>query len=91
MATYVLIHGAGSDAWYWHLVTPRLQQRGHTVVAVDLPDDDDDVGLAEYAEVVVDAVGDRPDVILVASRSAALRPLWWVTASRWSWWSWSRP
>ena len=23
MATYVLIHGAGSDSWYWHLVAPR--------------------------------------------------------------------
>lgn len=66
MATYVLIHGAGSDAWYWHLVTPRLRQRGHNVVAVDLPCDDDDAGLAEYAEVVVDAIGDRPEVILVA-------------------------
>jgi pimeloyl-ACP methyl ester carboxylesterase len=66
VATYVLIHGAGSDAWYWHLVTPRLRQRGHNVVAVDLPCDDDDAGLAEYAEVVVDAIGDRPEVILVA-------------------------
>jgi len=26
MATYVLIHGAGSDSWYWHLVAPELQQ-----------------------------------------------------------------
>jgi pimeloyl-ACP methyl ester carboxylesterase len=66
VASYVLIHGAGSDSWYWHLVAPRLQQRGHNVVAVDLPCDDDDAGLAEYAEVVVDAVGDRPEVILVA-------------------------
>jgi pimeloyl-ACP methyl ester carboxylesterase len=66
VATYVLIHGAGSDACYWHLVTPRLRQRGHNVVAVDLPCDDDDAGLAEYAEVVVDAIGDRPEVILVA-------------------------
>ena len=24
MATYVLIHGAGSDSWYWHLVVPEL-------------------------------------------------------------------
>ena len=28
MATFVLIHGAGSDAWYWHLVVPGL----HAVV-----------------------------------------------------------
>ena len=24
MATYVLIHGAASDSWYWHRVTPEL-------------------------------------------------------------------
>ena len=23
MATYVLIHGSGDLAWYWHLVSPR--------------------------------------------------------------------
>ena len=28
MATYVLIHGAGSDGWYWHLVAPRLRPAG---------------------------------------------------------------
>ena len=66
MATYVLIHGAGSDSWYWHLVAPRLRSLGHDVVAVDLPCEDDTAGLDEYADVVVDAVGDRHDVILVA-------------------------
>jgi pimeloyl-ACP methyl ester carboxylesterase len=66
MASYVLIHGAGSDSWYWHLVTPRLEGQGHDVVAVDLPCDDDAAGLDEYADVVVNAIGARPDVILVA-------------------------
>src|SRR5438552_7289681 len=66
MATYVLIHGAGSDSWYWHLVVPDLQARGHDVVAVDLPCDDDAAGLAEYTDTVVDAIGDRTDLILVA-------------------------
>ena len=47
MSTYVLIHGAGSDAWYWHLVEPRLRARGHDVVAVDLPCDDDSAGFEE--------------------------------------------
>ena len=41
MATYVLIPGAGSTPWYWHLVVPRLAERGHDVVAVDLPCDDE--------------------------------------------------
>ncbi|HYI46802.1 MAG TPA: alpha/beta fold hydrolase, partial [Actinomycetota bacterium] len=66
MATYVLIHGAGSDSWYWHLVVPDLRDRGHDVVAVDLPFTDDSAGLAEYTDVVVDAIGDRADLILVA-------------------------
>src|SRR4051812_43262392 len=66
MATYVLIHGAGSDAWYWHLVVPQLRALGHDVVAVDLPCDDDGAGLEEYADTVVDAVGDRGDLIVVA-------------------------
>ena len=26
MATYVLIHGAASDSWYWHLVVPELPE-----------------------------------------------------------------
>lgn len=66
MATYVLIPGAGSDSWYWHLVVPELQRRGHDVVAPDLPVDDDSAGLAEYTDVLVDAIGDRTDLILVA-------------------------
>jgi pimeloyl-ACP methyl ester carboxylesterase len=70
MATYVLIHGAGSDAWYWHLASPRLRALGHDVVAVDLPCDDDAAGLGEYADTVVRAVGDRPEVILVAQSLA---------------------
>jgi pimeloyl-ACP methyl ester carboxylesterase len=70
MATYVLIHGAGSDAWYWHLVAPELRARGHDVVAMDLPCDDDTAGLAEYADVVIGAIGDRTDLVLVAQSMA---------------------
>ncbi len=66
MASYVLIHGAGSDSWYWHLVLPRLRSLGHDIVAVDLPCDDDGAGLEDYVDAVVEAVGDRRDVILVA-------------------------
>jgi len=66
MATFVLIPGAGSDSWYWHLVVPELEAAGHDVVAVDLPCDDDAAGLTEYADVVVGAIGDRQHVVLVA-------------------------
>jgi pimeloyl-ACP methyl ester carboxylesterase len=70
MATFVLIHGAGSDSWYWHLVSPRLGALGHDVVAVDLPCDDDAAGLEEYADAVLEATGDRRDVVLVAQSLA---------------------
>jgi pimeloyl-ACP methyl ester carboxylesterase len=66
MATYVLIPGAGSDSWYWHLVVPRLEALGHDVVAVDLPVTDESADFERYVDVVVDAIGDRQDVILVA-------------------------
>src|SRR3954469_22841892 len=70
MATFVLLPGAGSDSWYWHLVVPYLEVAGHDVVAVDLPVTDDAAGFAEYADVVVDAIGDRRDVVLVAQSMA---------------------
>ncbi|MGC0419305.1 alpha/beta hydrolase [Embleya sp. AB8] len=66
MTTYVLIPGAASDSWYWHLLTAELRARGHDVVAPDLPCEDDSAGLSEYADVVVDAIGDRTDLVVVA-------------------------
>jgi pimeloyl-ACP methyl ester carboxylesterase len=62
MATYVLIHGGGSDSWYWHLLAAELRERDHDVVAVDLPCDDDSAGLPEYADSVIDAIADRTDL-----------------------------
>jgi pimeloyl-ACP methyl ester carboxylesterase len=66
MTTYVLIPGAGGDAWYWHLLVPELRERGHEAVAVDLPADDDSMGLSEYADAVVGAIGDRTRLVVVA-------------------------
>lgn len=66
MATLVLIHGGGDVGWYWHLVEHELRRRGHDVVAPDLPCDDDAADLLDYAEAVVDAVGDRRDLIVVS-------------------------
>lgn len=73
MASFVLIPGAGSDSWYWHLVAPELRARGHDVLAVDLPCDDDTAGFAEYADVVVDAAAgwrERGDLVVVAQSLA---------------------
>lgn len=64
--TYVLIPGAGGLASYWHLVEPEMRALGQEVIAVDLPADDDRAGLAQYADAVVNTVGERDDVVLVA-------------------------
>jgi pimeloyl-ACP methyl ester carboxylesterase len=66
MATYVLIHGAGDVGWFWHLVEAELRERGHEVVAPDLPCDDHSAGLPEYADTVLEEIGDRTDLVVVA-------------------------
>jgi pimeloyl-ACP methyl ester carboxylesterase len=76
MATFVLIHGAGDVGWHWHLLQPELTARGHGSVAPDLPCEDHSATLADYAETVVEAVGDRADVIVVGhSYGAFTAPL----------------
>lgn len=56
MATVALIHGAGDSGWAWHRVADELHNRGHTVVAPDLPSERDNAGLSEYAATVSDAL-----------------------------------
>jgi pimeloyl-ACP methyl ester carboxylesterase len=69
--TFVLLHGAGSDSWYWHLVVPRLAHAGYEVIAVDLPVDDDTCGLSGYTAAALATMGSRTDVTLVAQSMAA--------------------
>jgi pimeloyl-ACP methyl ester carboxylesterase len=71
MATFVLIHGAGDVGWYWHLVADELRERGHDIVAPDLPCEDDSAGLAEYADTVAEAIGERADLVVVAQSFGA--------------------
>jgi pimeloyl-ACP methyl ester carboxylesterase len=66
VATFALIHGGGDVGWYWHLVVAELRARGHDAVAPDLPCDDDSAGLWDYADAVIDAIGGRSDLVVVA-------------------------
>jgi pimeloyl-ACP methyl ester carboxylesterase len=70
VATFVLIPGAGGEPWEWHLLVPELETFGHDAVAVTLPAGDDRAGWSEYADAIVAAIGDRPDVVLVAQSLA---------------------
>lgn len=70
--TFILIPGAGGSGWYWHLVAPKLQERGHEAVPVELPAADERAGLLQYADAVVRAVGDRdPKRVALVAQSLA--------------------
>ena len=66
MSTYTLIPGGGGDPWEWHRLAPELEARGHEALAIRLPSEDDSAGWTEYADAVVDALGDRHDIVIVA-------------------------
>ena len=65
MATYALVHGAWHGGWAWDAVRLELESRGHRVVAPDLPCEDVDAGVEEYAAVVRAALGGVEDAVVV--------------------------
>jgi pimeloyl-ACP methyl ester carboxylesterase len=76
VATFALVHGGGSGGWDWHLVVPALRERGHDAVAPDLPCEDESAGWDDYVDAVVEAIGDRRDVVVVGhSLGAFTAPL----------------
>ncbi|WP_156727630.1 alpha/beta fold hydrolase [Streptomyces apocyni] len=76
MATFVLIHGGGDSGWAWHLLAAELRSRGHETVAPDLPSDQPSAGLGDYADAVVEAIGDRRHLVVVGhSYGAFTAPL----------------
>jgi pimeloyl-ACP methyl ester carboxylesterase len=58
-------------AWYWHRLVPELERLGHQAVAVDIREDDPSLGLSDYADIVVAAVSDHRDVVLVGQSLGA--------------------
>lgn len=76
---YVLVPGAGGDAWYWHRVVAELERRGRAAVAVDLPASDDTATFDDYADAVVRAAGpaaeDTELVLVAASLAGFTAPL----------------
>ncbi len=58
MATFALVHGSWFGGWCWNPLAVRLRRLGHTVVTPDLPIEDLDAGIAEYAAVIEKALDD---------------------------------
>src|SRR6266511_1690687 len=69
MAVFVLVHGAWHGAWCWERLAPKLRNRGHDVLAIDLPSEDLSAGGARYAEVVTEAIGDPSDDVVLVGHS----------------------
>ena len=70
MTTFVLIHGAATDSWYWGPLAADLRARGHRVIAPDMPVSDPSAGLTAYADAVVAGITGRnvehDDLVIVA-------------------------
>jgi len=84
MSTFALIHGGAHGGWCWELVVPELERLGHSVVAPDLPIEDEAAGARAWADTVVDALGGVSDDVVVVGHSlggmtvpvvASLRPV----------------
>lgn len=89
MATFVLIHGSWHAGWCWHKIVSRLEAKGHTVFAPDLPAHGrswgmhKEIGLKDYVNAVCADIdrASEPVVLvahsrggIVASQLAELRP-----------------
>ncbi|ROS42375.1 alpha/beta hydrolase [Amycolatopsis thermoflava] len=64
MSTYVLVAGAWHGGWCWDRVATPLRERGHRVIAPDLPMDAG-AGLHTHAAEVAALLADLDDVVLV--------------------------
>ena len=65
MSIFALVHGAWHGPWCWERLIGPLEERGHEVVVPELPGEDTDAGLEEYAATIDRALGDAGDVIAV--------------------------
>ena len=70
-STYILVPGAGGVAAYWRPVADELRRRGHEAIPVDLPGDDAEAGLTQYADLLVAAADNRSAVVLVGQSMGA--------------------
>ncbi len=78
MSTYLFVHGAWMGKFAWNDIIPRLEAQGHDTISFDLPAHGADqtpaasVSLDSYRDAVLDALGDRTDVVLVGHSMAGV-------------------
>ncbi len=75
MSHYILIHGAWEESRMWDDVSPILQQKGHTVTAIDLPghgankQSDSLVTTSSYIQAVVDVIKQLDHQVILVGHS----------------------
>jgi pimeloyl-ACP methyl ester carboxylesterase len=68
-APFVLVHGAWHAGACWRPLVDELVGRGETAVAVDLPSEDLDATLDDYAQAVVDGAAGFDEPVIVVGHS----------------------
>jgi pimeloyl-ACP methyl ester carboxylesterase len=66
---FVLVHGAWHAAACWQPLVDELERRGEAVVAVDLPCEDPDATLDDYAGAVVDGAAAFAEPVIIVGHS----------------------
>jgi len=75
--TFLLIHGAWEGAWSWKHTTTYLEQKGHEVVAIDLPGHGTnktpiaEITLQSYADCVKEELGSLGKPVILVGHSFA--------------------
>lgn len=75
MAHIILVHGAMHGGWCWSHVSPLLSAQGHSVLAIDLPGQGDDMTPVElvtaddWAEAVADAARSAGSPVVLVGHS----------------------
>jgi len=59
MAEFILVHGGYHGAWCWDLLVPELQRLGHASFTMDLPVDQPNVRVDDYARIVLESVAGK--------------------------------
>ncbi len=73
MSLFCLVHGSTQSASCWDLLIPKLEQRGHDVVRMNLPTNEPAASATRYADAIAAAIpADRGDVVVVAHSASGL-------------------
>ncbi len=60
MITFGLVHGAYHGSWQWGPLVAELERRGQRSACVNLPVDDPECGVPDYAALAAPAFADTP-------------------------------